>query len=232
MSYCVNCGVELAPSEKSCPLCGVEVINPLSTGNEPTSRPYPSRVEKVVNRIDRKYLAGLIGIILLIPITVCLLCDILDGGLSWSLLVSGAVISLFVICIVPIMYKRPQPLLFLLFDTLAICAYLLMIEFASRGAWFLPLGLPIVLCSATLTALLMLWLRKKRPIALTCGFAVLGAGLLSVCINMIVNAFLGLSVFPSWSLYSLLPCLVLFVFFVVLNKRNRWKENIKKRLFI
>ena len=28
MSYCVNCGVELEKSEKRCPLCGVEGINP------------------------------------------------------------------------------------------------------------------------------------------------------------------------------------------------------------
>ena len=32
MSYCVNCGVELAPSEKNCPLCGTPVINPPQTG--------------------------------------------------------------------------------------------------------------------------------------------------------------------------------------------------------
>ena len=30
MSYCVNCGVELARCEKKCPLCGVEAVNPAS----------------------------------------------------------------------------------------------------------------------------------------------------------------------------------------------------------
>ena len=28
MSYCVNCGVKLAKSEKKCPLCNTPVINP------------------------------------------------------------------------------------------------------------------------------------------------------------------------------------------------------------
>ena len=32
MSYCVNCGVELSPSERRCPLCGTEVMNPRSPG--------------------------------------------------------------------------------------------------------------------------------------------------------------------------------------------------------
>ena len=39
MSYCVNCGVELAPSEKRCPLCGVEVVNPAKPWTEPEALP-------------------------------------------------------------------------------------------------------------------------------------------------------------------------------------------------
>ena len=32
MSYCVHCGVELAPSERDCPLCGTAVLNPRRLG--------------------------------------------------------------------------------------------------------------------------------------------------------------------------------------------------------
>ena len=39
MSYCVNCGVELAASERRCPLCGVEVINPREPFDENGERP-------------------------------------------------------------------------------------------------------------------------------------------------------------------------------------------------
>jgi len=41
MSYCVHCGVELAPSEESCPLCKTPVLDPNQPWSEPEERPYP-----------------------------------------------------------------------------------------------------------------------------------------------------------------------------------------------
>ena len=55
MSYCVNCGVELEKSEKCCPLCGVEVHNPLDPYDPQAPRPYPQRVERLIRRKDRRY---------------------------------------------------------------------------------------------------------------------------------------------------------------------------------
>lgn len=234
MSYCVNCGVELAPSEKKCPLCTVEVQNPLQPWQEPAERPYAGNVEKIVKRIDRQYLAGLLGLILIIPVAVCLLADLLDGDISWSLLVLGAMLNLFVCFLVPMLYKKANPFVFLLYDTLAVSTYLFLIETTAKGSWFFPLALPITLCVAALHAVLMLWFysKKRRPFSLSCGFVVLGIGVLCVCINMLINAFMGISILPTWSLYALSPCVVLFVFFLVLNKRNRWKDSIRKRLFM
>ena len=48
MSYCVNCGVELEPSLKKCPLCNTPVINPneLQKIGEAVS-PYPIKTGQV-----------------------------------------------------------------------------------------------------------------------------------------------------------------------------------------
>ncbi len=43
MSYCVHCGVELAPSEEKCPLCKTPVMDPNQAWREPEERPYPER---------------------------------------------------------------------------------------------------------------------------------------------------------------------------------------------
>ena len=40
MSYCVNCGVELDASLKSCPLCHTPVINPRELKDTPPGFPY------------------------------------------------------------------------------------------------------------------------------------------------------------------------------------------------
>ena len=156
MSYCVNCGVELAPSEKRCPLCGVEVVNPAKPWTEPEALPYSDNAERI-RRIDRRYLAGLISLVLLIPAVVCMFCDILDGRLSWSLLVTGALLNVFVIFLVPMMLHRPSALLLIALDTVSTSAYLLLIRIAcglpaSGKDWLLPLALPIVLLTAILAA--------------------------------------------------------------------------------
>ncbi len=59
MSYCVHCGVELAPSEEKCPLCKTPVMDPNQAWREPEERPYPERLEVVPPHIDRQYGAQL-----------------------------------------------------------------------------------------------------------------------------------------------------------------------------
>ena len=71
MSYCVNCGVELAETEKKCPLCDTEVINPHSPWKEPEDPPFPTNYE-VAKPVNRGKVATFIAILLLIPIL--LLC--------------------------------------------------------------------------------------------------------------------------------------------------------------
>lgn len=143
MSYCVNCGVELKDSEKTCPLCDVEVQNPRAPWKEPAERPYPGRLEPVLKRADRRFFATLATLILCIPVAVTLLSDLLtDGMLTWSGYVAGAMALLFVWVILPLYCKRYYLLRLLSIDCLATLAYLKLIEYASRGTGFCPLPSP------------------------------------------------------------------------------------------
>ena len=45
MSYCVNCGVELADSERRCPLCHTEVHNPRQPYDRKIPKPFPNRLD-------------------------------------------------------------------------------------------------------------------------------------------------------------------------------------------
>ena len=84
MSYCVNCGVELADSEKYCPLCHTEVINPRSPYKEPSEFPYPRQIERIASHIDRRFFASISTFILLLPAFITILCDLLtDASLNW-----------------------------------------------------------------------------------------------------------------------------------------------------
>ena len=57
MAYCPNCGVELAPSEARCPLCGAPAPQPPGAG-----KPYPPAANAPEERhAPRKRLRGKAG---------------------------------------------------------------------------------------------------------------------------------------------------------------------------
>ena len=76
MSYCVNCGVELDPSLKSCPLCHTPVINPNELKKEETVYPYPTQKGQV-EVVKRKDLGILLSIVVLATSTTCILLNLL-----------------------------------------------------------------------------------------------------------------------------------------------------------
>jgi len=236
MSYCVNCGVELASAEKKCPLCGVAVINPAASVPElPVSKSYPTRMEMISRKIDRKYFASLASILLMIPLLITVIVDLITGGgLSWSLYVIGALFLLFVCGALPFFFPKNRFFLFMTFDGLVLMGYVFLIAFISGGDWFLPLGLPIsgsvVLLALGLTTLFCG--KKHRVAGLSKLAAVLFAsGLLTVSIELILDAYLKGPIIPKWSLYAFVPCVFLGLCAAVLQHRRNFKEQIKKRLF-
>jgi hypothetical protein len=234
MSYCVNCGVELADSEKCCPLCGTEVINPREPWREPTQRPYPQRLELILKHIDRQYVATIIGLFALIPILVTLICDMLDGrGLSWSVYVLGAGALFYVWLLIPLYFKRYHRLTFLAADGLALILYLLLIDLMSGGHWFLPVGLPIAAAGTVLLLLLAFWFRRGagRQLLVRLALSLTAAGVYCVLVELAVDLFAQDFFDISWSGFVLIPCLVLAAALLILEHRKQLKEEIKKRLF-
>lgn len=236
MSYCVNCGVELAPAEKKCPLCGVAVINPIAPPPDfPVSKSYPARMEKISKKIDRKYFASLASILLMIPLLITVIVDLITGGgLSWSLYVVGALFLLFVWGALPFFFLKDHIFFFIMFDGIVLIGYVFWIALISGGMWFLPLGMPIsssvVLLSLGLTAL---FCDKKHRVAGLSKLASLmfASGMLTVSIELILDAYLKNPIIPQWSLYAFVPCVLLGLCAAVLQHRRNFKEQIKKRLF-
>ena len=110
MSYCVECGVELADYHDKCPLCGTPVNNP----NRPldfSKNEYPvfKKHHAITNR--RKVVRRLVGFILsmcfmmmaLIPMLINLM---VSSSLTWSLYPLFSCILLWVSIAVPFFKKR------------------------------------------------------------------------------------------------------------------------------
>ena len=103
MSYCVHCGVELADCESKCPLCGTEVLDPKAPNRKgkPLYPPSPVRTQQ---QVSRPSLLGLLTLIFLIPVLLCIVCDLsVNRQIEWSGYVIGAFFLLYVAIAAPLL---------------------------------------------------------------------------------------------------------------------------------
>lgn len=233
MSYCVNCGVELAESEKRCPLCQVEVVNPKAPWVEPRERPYPHHIDPIMRKVDRRYFASLIALLLVIPCVITMLLDILaNHGLSWSAYPIGAVALIYVFVLLPLYFKKYYTVRFLSADCAATLLYLFFIERMNNGHWFLAYGLPVtVSASVCMIALALVFTRTRASVLVRGGAILIAVGLFVVSIELFIELATHGAIRLNWSFYPLVPCVILGVVAFILDHRENFKERIRRRLF-
>lgn len=228
--YCIKCGVQLANTEKKCPLCSTVVCHP--DFKQTAERPlYPSnKVPK--NNSGSQALNGAVIILFLIPLLVCFFADLsLDGKMQWFGYVAGALVVSYVAFALPSWFKKPNPVIFVPCDFAATALYLLYINLATGGSWFLSFALPVVsgICLITCTVVtLMYYLHRGRLYIL--GGACMALGAFMLLVEFLLKMTFGLR-FIGWSIY---PLVVLFLFgglliYFAINIVAR--EMIERKLF-
>lgn len=234
MSYCVNCGVELNKSEKYCPLCNVEVINPKEPWKEPMGRPYPHHAEKLVKRIDQRYFASLMILLLSIPVIMTILANLMaNGKITWSAYVVGAIALVIIFTLMPLYFKKYHTVIFLTINCIAALLYLFFIESANGGQWFMGIGMPItVTASICIIAISLLFTKKpKLPLMIKTSVLLIAAGVFVTCVELFLKLHLNNVFEIRWAHYVVIPCAVLSIAAVILEHRKNFKEIIRRKLF-
>ena len=137
--YCVKCGVELADSEKKCPLCGTPVFHPDIPRNlsEP---PFPPDKRIRPEDVNRSGVLFVLTIAALLPALLCLLCDWrINGTLVWSGYAAGAIALLYVVILLPMWFRRPNPVIFVPVDFIAVGLYCSISTLPPAGTGSCPL---------------------------------------------------------------------------------------------
>ena len=88
MSYCVNCGVELDPTARACPLCHTPVVNPNQPVDTALPPPFPSRREEV-QPVSKKELA------LLLKALVSMYRQSPKGAAAYAIMAGAFVLTAF-----------------------------------------------------------------------------------------------------------------------------------------
>ena len=157
--YCIKCGVELADSERVCPLCGTRVFHPdLPCGQgEP---PYPPADHPRHEEVSRIGVLFVISVCMLLPAVITVLCDWrINGTIVWSGFAVGGLLLLYILAVLPLWFKRPNPVIFVPIDFAAIGVFLLYVNYATGGHWFLTFALPVTGAAGLLVCAMVTLLR-------------------------------------------------------------------------
>jgi hypothetical protein len=233
MSYCVNCGVQLAQKEKKCPLCGVEVINPRETADGDDFDAFPKQRDTVDAAFDKDMWIKLVSIILAVPAIICFVSNMLvHSEVFWSMYVVGAAAVLWTFCVSPLLFKRYFPLLWIVANTVASLGYLFLIELlsATKG-WFMPLALPIVLGVAVLSLVILVLMQREvlKDFNAAAGI-VFAAGVLTVLVELSISLYTTGALHMGWSWFSFISCAAMAAVLVIIERKLRVKEKLKRRL--
>ena len=202
--YCVNCGVKLSDTETRCPLCQTKVYHP----DMPLRNAEPLYPEDLgpAPQLNAWVAHWIIIAAYLLAISVCLVCDLQMGnGIVWAGYVIGGLLLSYVVVMLPLWFKKPNPVIFVPCDFAVAGLYLLYINLATGGRWFLSFAFPVtgfVALLVTAVVVLRRYIRRGR-------LYVFGGAILALAAFMPVLELLLAITFPTvgfigWYLYPLI----------------------------
>ena len=230
--YCMKCGVELADGQTVCPLCETKVYHPdLPVTDKPT---YP-RGEFPSEEINRKGILFVITILALIPLILPMIFEYsFWERIHWSGYVAGAVLLSYVCIVLPLWFKRPNPVIFVPCGFAAVAVYLIYVNFASGGAWFMSFAFPVTGSLGLITTALIALTRYIRHGRLY----IYGGWLMIMGVwTVLVEFFLRLTFEVEhghivWSQYPLIVLSLLGMMLIVIAIVKPLKESLRKIFFV
>lgn len=228
--YCVNCGVKLEDTEKKCPLCHTICYHPDIRRPEAESLYPPSQYP--TPKVRPSGILSAVTTLFVLAIFVMLLCDLqLNGKLTWADLASGAVGLLYIALILPFWFRKPNPVIFVPCGFAATAAYLLYIDLATGGNWFLSFAFPVTggVC-LVITTLLTLLRYVRRGRLFIYGGCIMGFGALMILVEFLMHlTFSGVTF--GWSLYPFAAFFLLGGYLLFLGIYRPARESMERKFF-
>lgn len=225
--YCVKCGVELADSERKCPLCETPVYFP-GLDMKP-EKPYPE-FEKPKESSRRRAIMFVITCFFVIAAATSVLCDVsINMEILWADYVISGLLLAYVLLLLPVWFKHPSPAVFVPCDFAAILLFLFYINYKLVGDWFFSFAMPVtlgagVICSSV--AILSYYLcRGKLYIA---AGAFVASGAYCVFIEVCLHAAFHLYDRLVWSLYPAVILALVGIMLIVVAIVKPLREQLYK----
>lgn len=231
--YCIKCGVELAESEKVCPLCGLKPYHPEIAENS-GEKPYPTSKIPSYETVNKQGLMFLLTMVFIIPMAIAILCDTtITGSFSWSGYVVGGLILAYIPLVLPHWFKKPNPVIFIPVFFAAVVLFLLYVDIATGDEWFLSFAFPAVgAIGIIITAIVAVIKYVKKGYWYIAGGSVLALGGYTCLIEFLLHITFGIKTHFPWSLYPLLGCVLIGGTLLVIAMSKPLRRRVQKRFFI
>lgn len=230
--YCMQCGVKLADSEHTCPLCGLRAYHP-DLPEQKGERLYPATRQKE-EKVNPSGALFLLTVLFLIPALITLLIDLrVNQHVDWSGYVIGSLIVLYTSLVLPAWFRRPNPVIFLPCSLASIALLCLYICINTGGKWFLSFAFPLIgSITLVLTAVVALIRYLRKGYLYIFGGAILLSGALTVPLEFLINLTFRIPHFSFWSLYPIIGCLLIGMALIVIAISRPLRESLHKKFFL
>lgn len=231
--YCVKCGAELADSEKLCPLCLTRVYHPdIERGEEDPL--FPKTEETEMQTVSRAGALFITTSVFVLAVVLPLISNLsISGAVTWSGYVIGAVLLAYIVIVLPIWFRKPNPVIFVPCDFAACALYLLYIDLAAGGGWFLSFAFPTVGGAAAITTAVIALCRYVRRgyLYIFGGAAILTGGFL-VLMEFMMNLTFGSHSRLVWSILPMTVCVLIGVWLLIIAISPKLRRSLKKKFFV
>lgn len=235
MSYCVNCGVKLEQSLKTCPLCHTPVINPNEIKNIEQKENFTPFAETKgeVEPMTKKDGALWLTIVFFSTAITCLILNFtLFQHNLWSIPVSGACTLLWIF-FCPRMFSNKMPLyLNLIQSAVGIILYEYVLTFLTTSdRWFYELALPITLFALILLGIFcFLYIFISKSLLSTVFYFFVEVGLFCIEIERFIDQFRGAPLEIGWSAIVFSVCAVISIALIAIMSIRRLRNAVRRRL--
>ncbi len=230
--YCVKCGVRLTDDAERCPLCATPVWIPENADIPKTNYGYSSVYPKKKEN-ERIPAAIFLTIALAVISIVCLIfCLRTYGAIRWSGYVMSGIAALYMIAVLPMWFRRPNPVIFVPTSFIAVSAFLLYVCLYNQGDWFLSFAFPVVMLLGILTtAAVSLFRYVKGGKLFIIGGLLAALGASSMLIEYFQHITFDTKMF-SWSLYAVSTFFLFGLFLILAGIIQSLREWLERRSFL
>ena len=235
--YCVKCGAKLSDGQTVCPLCETRVYHPdIVVSEEHTYPKIPFKSEE----FNRTGLMFVLTMFFIIPLVLPILIELeLNGGVSWSGYASGGTLIFYMAFIMPLWFKKPNPVIFTPIVFALTIGLLLFICYKTGGFevnpnWFMSLAFPVtgslgIIVTATTSLLYYL----KQGYLYTLGGSFIAVGAWTVFLEFcIYQTFKDIVPTFYWSTAPLTVFSIIGIMLIVIAIVKPLKESLRRIFFI